>query len=82
MNFQFIKNKWYLQNHRKKHIFLKFKCEMRMVCHLFKVLALVTLPELLDDPKYPEDVKSRARAILAGCRGGSVGKLVMNFLVN
>ncbi|CAH0386946.1 unnamed protein product [Bemisia tabaci] len=38
-----------------------------------QVLALVTLPELLDDPKYPEDVKSRARAILAGCRGGSVG---------
>lgn len=38
-----------------------------------QVLALVTLPELLDDPKYPDDVKTRAKTILAGCRGGSVG---------
>lgn len=40
---------------------------------LRQVLALVTLPSLLDDPKYPEDAKKRARDILAGCRGGSVG---------
>nr|CAH7713239.1 unnamed protein product [Callosobruchus chinensis] len=38
-----------------------------------QVLALVTYPPLLDDPKFPEDAKQRARSILAGCRGGSVG---------
>ncbi|VEN59555.1 unnamed protein product [Callosobruchus maculatus] len=38
-----------------------------------QVLALVTYPPLLDDPKFPEDAKQRARTILAGCRGGSVG---------
>lgn len=38
-----------------------------------EVLALVTYPKLLDDPRFPEDTKERARTILAGCRGGSVG---------
>jgi alanine transaminase len=38
-----------------------------------QVLALVSQPELLDDDRYPEDVKERARTILDGCRGGSVG---------
>ncbi|KAJ8924559.1 hypothetical protein NQ315_000708 [Exocentrus adspersus] len=38
-----------------------------------QVLALVTYPKLLDDPSYPEDVKQRAKTILSGCRGGSVG---------
>lgn len=38
-----------------------------------QVLALVSYPALLDDPKFPEDTKKRAREILAGCRGGSVG---------
>lgn len=38
-----------------------------------QVLALCTMPELLDDPRYNEDVKERARTILKGCRGGSVG---------
>lgn len=40
---------------------------------LRQVLALVALPSLLDDPKFPEDAKKRARDILAGCRGQSVG---------
>lgn len=38
-----------------------------------KVLALVSRPELLEDSCYPEDTKERARTILDGCRGGSVG---------
>nr|AJP75146.1 alanine aminotransferase [Leptinotarsa decemlineata] len=38
-----------------------------------QVLALVGYPKLLDDPHFPEDAKQRARTILAGCRGGSVG---------
>lgn len=38
-----------------------------------EVLALVAYPKLLDDPSFPEDAKCRARLILAGCRGGSVG---------
>lgn len=40
---------------------------------LRQVLALVTMPSLMDDPKFPEDAKTRARDILTGCRGGSVG---------
>ncbi|KAL1128921.1 hypothetical protein AAG570_013455 [Ranatra chinensis] len=38
-----------------------------------QVLALVAYPELMDDPRFPSDVKSRARDILDGCKGGSVG---------
>ncbi|XP_046396155.1 alanine aminotransferase 2 isoform X2 [Ischnura elegans] len=38
-----------------------------------QVLALVAYPPLLEDPKFPEDAKARATAILCGCRGGSVG---------
>ena len=38
-----------------------------------QVLALITHPPLLDSEEFPEDAKSRARAILAGCKGGSVG---------
>lgn len=40
---------------------------------LRQVLALVSLPSLLDDPKFPTDAKERARTILKGCRGSSVG---------
>jgi len=39
---------------------------------------LVSRPELLDDDQFPEDVKERARTILDGCRGGSVGNLIQN----
>ncbi|ENN78579.1 alanine aminotransferase 1 [Dendroctonus ponderosae] len=38
-----------------------------------EVLALVTMPQLLEDPRFPADAKERARTILKGCRGGSVG---------
>jgi alanine transaminase len=43
---------------------------------------LVSQPELLDDDKYPEDVKERARTILDGCRGGSVGNYNSEYLNN
>jgi hypothetical protein len=42
---------------------------------LSQVLALVSYPVLLDDPRFPADAKARAKDILSGCRGGSVGKL-------
>lgn len=42
---------------------------------------MVSQPELLDDERYPEDVKERARTILDGCRGGSVGNLTQNILI-
>ena len=38
-----------------------------------QVLAIVTHPPLLESPEFPEDAKSRARDILNGCKGGSVG---------
>nr|BBA45753.1 alanine aminotransferase [Pachyrhynchus infernalis] len=38
-----------------------------------QVLALVTYSPLLEDPRFPDDAKERARAILKGCRGSSVG---------
>lgn len=30
-------------------------------------------PDLLNSPNYPDDVKARAKAVLASCQGGSVG---------
>ncbi|KAK3102619.1 hypothetical protein FSP39_012706 [Pinctada imbricata] len=38
-----------------------------------RVVALCSAPDLIDKVDYPEDVKQRARRILAGCRGSSVG---------
>ncbi|RZC33906.1 alanine aminotransferase 2, partial [Asbolus verrucosus] len=38
-----------------------------------QVLALVSYPKLLNEPQFPEDAKERAKTILAGCRGSSVG---------
>lgn len=38
-----------------------------------QVLALVSYPKLFEDKSFPEDAKSRAREILKGCRGSSVG---------
>ena len=38
-----------------------------------QVLAIITHPPLLESPEFPEDAKSRARDILNGCKGGSVG---------
>ncbi|XP_041924036.1 alanine aminotransferase 2-like isoform X2 [Alosa sapidissima] len=45
----------------------------RPITFLRQVLALCTYPELLEDNKFPEDVKSRARRILQACGGGSIG---------
>jgi len=38
-----------------------------------QVLALITCPSLLESNDFPEDAKDRARQILAGCKGASVG---------
>lgn len=38
-----------------------------------QVLALIAYPELLNSSEFPEDVKSRARALIEA-NGGSVGK--------
>ena len=43
------------------------------ITFLRQVLALVVSPDLLNDPKYPEDAKERARTLLDGCKGCSVG---------
>ncbi|XP_050461470.1 alanine aminotransferase 1 [Cataglyphis hispanica] len=43
------------------------------ITFLRQVLTLTVSPKLLDDPSYPEDAKERARTILKGCKGGSVG---------
>lgn len=38
-----------------------------------QVLTLCTYPELLNSTDFPSDVKERAKTILSGCSGGSVG---------
>merc|ERR1711936_206495 len=38
-----------------------------------QVMAIITHPPLLETDAFPEDAKARAREILGGCRGGSVG---------
>jgi len=38
-----------------------------------QVLALITHPPLLESNEFPEDAKQRAREILKGCKGASVG---------
>ncbi|XP_058444925.1 alanine aminotransferase 1 [Malaya genurostris] len=38
-----------------------------------QVLGLVSYPPLFNDKSIPEDAKQRARAILDGCKGGSIG---------
>uniref|UniRef100_A0A2Z5RE46 alanine transaminase n=1 Tax=Reticulitermes speratus TaxID=60591 RepID=A0A2Z5RE46_9NEOP len=43
------------------------------IAFIRQVLALVSYPALLHDPRFPADAKTRAKDILAGCRGGSVG---------
>ncbi|KAL3276695.1 hypothetical protein HHI36_012065 [Cryptolaemus montrouzieri] len=45
----------------------------RPITFIRQVLALVSYPELLKSPDFPDDAKSRAKEILQGCRGGSVG---------
>ncbi|XP_011169172.1 alanine aminotransferase 2 isoform X2 [Solenopsis invicta] len=43
------------------------------ITFLRQVLTLTVSPHLLDDPSYPEDAKERARYVLRGCEGGSIG---------
>ncbi|XP_018392892.1 PREDICTED: alanine aminotransferase 1-like [Cyphomyrmex costatus] len=43
------------------------------ITFLRQVLTLTVSPNLLSDPSYPEDAKDRARLVLGGCKGGSVG---------
>ncbi|XP_002739142.1 alanine aminotransferase 2-like [Saccoglossus kowalevskii] len=38
-----------------------------------QVIALATYPELLNSDQFPEDAKKRARRVIGGCKGGSVG---------
>ena len=38
------------------------------------VMAICSYPELLNDPRFPSDVKERAQRILNDCKGKSVGK--------
>ena len=39
-----------------------------------QVLALILYPDLLDDPKFPEDAKQRAKIILKDTTGHTIGK--------
>ncbi|NXO54438.1 ALAT2 aminotransferase, partial [Aramus guarauna] len=45
----------------------------RPITFLRQVVALCTYPNLLDSPSFPEDAKKRARRILQGCGGNSLG---------
>ena len=45
-------------------------------------MAICTLPELLNENKYPLDVKERAKRILDNCGGGSIGMIVIILLLN
>lgn len=38
-----------------------------------QVMAIVVYSQLLDDTKFPDDAKERARTILKACNGGSIG---------
>ncbi|KAJ0178033.1 hypothetical protein K1T71_005856 [Dendrolimus kikuchii] len=44
-----------------------------------QVLACVTLPELINQGAYPEDVKQRATEILASCGGRSIGAYTQSY---
>lgn len=44
-------------------------------------MALCTYPNLLDSPSFPEDAKKRARRILQGCGGNSLGKRLFQLLL-
>ncbi|XP_078526813.1 alanine aminotransferase 2 [Lissotriton helveticus] len=43
------------------------------ITFLRQVVALCTYPDLLDNPHFPKDAKERARRILQGCGGQSLG---------
>ncbi|XP_050704696.1 alanine aminotransferase 1-like [Eriocheir sinensis] len=43
------------------------------ITFLRQVLSLCSMPSLLEDSSFPEDAKMRARCILEGCKGSSLG---------
>lgn len=43
------------------------------ITFLRRVLASVCYPSLLADNSFPEDVKERAKSVLRGCKGLSIG---------
>jgi len=43
------------------------------ITFLRQVVALCTYPPLLDSADFPSDAKERAKRILGGCKGGSIG---------
>jgi len=43
------------------------------VTFIRQVLAIVSYPDLLNSSEFPADAKARAKAILDGCKGSSVG---------
>jgi len=45
----------------------------RPITFLRQVVALCTYPELLKSSEFPDDAKKRARVILDGCKGQSIG---------
>ncbi|KAK3887198.1 hypothetical protein Pcinc_008679 [Petrolisthes cinctipes] len=38
-----------------------------------QVVSICLTPTLLDDPSFPDDAKQRAREVMAGCKGSSLG---------
>lgn len=45
----------------------------RPITYIRQLLAVITFPELINDSRFPEDVKTRAVTILSDCYGGSIG---------
>ncbi|XP_045596469.1 alanine aminotransferase 2 [Procambarus clarkii] len=43
------------------------------ITFLRQVVSLCLMPSLMDDPSIPSDAKARARGILDGCKGSSLG---------
>lgn len=48
-------------------------CGQLPITFLRQVVAICTYPALLDSPDFPSDAKDRARRILEGCKGHSIG---------
>ncbi|GBP08679.1 Alanine aminotransferase 2 [Eumeta japonica] len=44
-----------------------------------QVIACVTYPKLMDEVDFPKDVVERARALLSGCGGNSMGSYTVSF---
>jgi alanine transaminase len=48
-------------------------CGQQPITFLRQVVALTTYPALLESPEFPTDAKQRARRVLDGCGGRSIG---------